>query len=145
MMLEIIGLAKEGRLMFQPNSAQLYTRWLLDSENSFVKCRLTRVGKSKTHKQCKTHFGLAVAIIREAMADKGWAICGVTPNKEMIHEILLKSCGGVGPLGAMKRLSEMTTKEASQFFENIRDWAATQLGVYIPDPDINWKDKEKAH
>uniref|UniRef100_A0A6M3JAI7 Uncharacterized protein n=1 Tax=viral metagenome TaxID=1070528 RepID=A0A6M3JAI7_9ZZZZ len=141
-MLELVGVAKNGRLIFQPNSEQLYTRWLSDSENSFIKARFYRLGKNKTHKQCKTHFGLAIAIIREAMIDKGWAICGVAPNKEMIHEILLKTCGGVGALGAMKGLSEMTTIEASQFFENIRDWAENELRIVIPDPDPNWKDKD---
>ncbi|NIV68947.1 MAG: hypothetical protein GWN41_02250 [Phycisphaerae bacterium] len=73
------------------------------------------------------------------MIDKGWSICGIAPNKQMIHEILLKSCGGVGELGQSKRLSEMTTTEAAQFFENIRDWAATQLGIVIPDPNPNWR------
>ena len=140
-MLELIGIAKKGRLIFQPNSEQLYTRWLTDSEKSFVKCRLFKVGKNKSHKQVKTHFGLTITIIREAMIDKGWAICGVAPNKTMIHEILLKCCGGVGELGSMKRFSEMTTTEAKQFFENIRDWAANELHIVIPDPDPNWKDK----
>jgi len=141
-MLELIGVAKEGRWILPPNAEQLYTRLLLDCENNFVRGRFNRVGKSKSHQQVKTHFGLAVAMIRDAMIDKGWSICGVAPNKQMIHEILLKSCGGVGELGQSKRLSEMTTTEACQFFENIRDWSATQLGINIPDPDPNWKNKQ---
>lgn len=140
-MLELIGVAKNGKLKFQKNGEELLTRLLLESEGKFVKCRFLRVGKNKTHRQVKTHFGLAVTIIRETMIEKGWSICGIAPNKEMIHEILLKSCGGVGELGQTKRLSEMTTTEASQFFENIRDWAATQLGINIPDPDPNWKNR----
>ena len=143
-MLVLIGVAKDGCLIFQPNGEQLYMRWLLDAGNSFVKCRLFKVGKNKSHKQVKTHFGLSVAMIREAMIDKGWAICGVAPNKTMIHEILLKCCGGVGELGAMKRFSEMTTVEASRFFENVRDWAASELHIVIPDPDKQWKDKDNA-
>jgi hypothetical protein len=140
-MLELIGQAKNGHWILPPNAEQLFTRLLLDCENNFIRGQFSKVGPHKTYKQVRTHFGLAVTLIREAMVEKGWALCGVSPNKEMIHEILLKSCGGVGPLGEMKRLSEMTTDEASKFFENIRDWAATQLGVYIPDPDPNWKDK----
>jgi len=138
MELELIGVAKNGRWILPPNAEQLYTRLLIDCENSFVRGRFGKVGKNKTHKQCKTHFGLAVAMIREAMIDKGWGVCGVPPNQKMIHEILLKCCGGVGELGSMKRFSEMTTTEASQFFENIRDWAANELHIVIPDPDPNW-------
>ncbi len=138
-MLELIGVAQNGRWILPPDAEQLYTRLLIECEGNFVRGRLSRVGKSKSNQQVKTHFGLAVAMIRQAMIDKGWSICGIAPNKQMIHEILLKSCGGVGELGQSKRLSEMTTTEAAQFFENIRDWAATQLGIVIPDPNPNWR------
>ena len=93
----------------------------------------------KTKKQLGAYFGLAVAMIRQAMEDAGWDICGVCPNKEMIHEILLKACGGVGTMGECKRLSEMSIQEAVQFFENCRAWAATQLHITIPGPDPKWR------
>lgn len=141
-MLEIVGRAQQGRLVFQKSAEELLTRLLLDCENKFIKCRYSRIGLHKTHQQVKTHFGLAVAMIRDAMIEMGWSICGISPNKEMIHEILLKACGGVGELGQSKRLSEMTTAEAAQFFENIRDWAATQLGINIPNPDPNWQENK---
>ena len=139
-MLKTIGIAKNGRYILQPNNEKLLTLWLNDCEGSFVRATWQKVGKSKTTKQLGVHFGLAVEMIRQAMIDNGWDICHVAPNKEMVHEILLKSCGGVGELGATKRLSEMTTVEASKFFENIRAWAATQLGIDIPNPAPNWKD-----
>ena len=141
-MLVLIGVAKNGRWILPPSAEQLYTRLLIDSEGKFVKGQFSRVGKNKTWKQVKTHFGLAIAMIREAMIDKGWGVCGIAPNKLMVHEILLKCCGGVGELGSMKRLSEMTTTEESQFFENIRDWAANELHIVIPDPDTNWRAKD---
>ena len=87
------------------------------------------------------HFGLAVEMIRQRMSDDGIAIEGVPPSKDMIHQILTRKCAGVGPLGGTVRLSEMDTKQSAQFFENIRDWAATNLHLVIPDPDTNWKDK----
>ena len=81
-------------------------------------------------------------MIRQQMIDLGWSICGVAPSKDMIHEILTKCCGGVGPLGQTVRLSEQTIDQAMKFFENIRDWAATELHLVIPDPRKDWK-KEK--
>lgn len=138
-MLTTIGIAKNGLYKLAPNEDELLTNWLIDCDGKFVKATWVKVGKSRTSKQLKTHFGLAVAKIRQAMIDKGQSICGVTPNKLMIHEILTMSCGGVGPLGESKRLSQMTIDEAMKFFENIRDWAATQLHCVIPDPDPNWR------
>lgn len=140
-MLETIGIAKSGLYKLQMPNDELLMRWLIDCEGSFVKAKWTKVGTLKSHKQVKTHFGLAVAKIRQTMIDKGWGFYGIPPNQKMIHEILTKCCGGVGPLGEMKRLSEMTTDECSKFFENIQDWAATELHIYIPKPDPNWNKK----
>lgn len=139
-MLETIGVATKGRYKLAPNGEELLMHFLIDCDGKYVKARWSRVGKPKTNKQLKTHFGLAVAKIRNAMIEQGIAICGVTPNKTMIHEILTMSCGGVGPLGEKKRLSQMTSNEAFHFFENVLDWAATQLGIVIPDPDPLWKE-----
>jgi hypothetical protein len=139
-MLEVIGIAKNGCFKALPNAEELFTTWLIDCDGKFVRGRFSRVGKPKTDKQLKTHFGLCVAKIRQAMIDKGVTICGVTPNKLMIHEILSMSCGGVGPLGEMKRLSQMTSEEACKYFENIREWAEPPpLCCYIPAPDPNWR------
>lgn len=140
-MLETIGVAKNGKYVLPPNEEELHTNWLIDCDGKFVRARWSRVGKPKTAKQLKTHFGLAVAKVRQAMIDQGETICGVMPNKKMIHEILSMSCGGVGPLGESKRLSQMTSDEAFHFFENIRDWVARELHVVIPDPDPDWRTK----
>ena len=138
-MLEILGVAKGGKCILQPANEELLMRWLIGCESKFVKAKWVRVGTPKTRKQLGVHFGLAVAIIRQAMIDKGWGICGIPPNQKMVHEILSKSCGGVGPLGENVRLSEMTSDQCSRFFENIQDWSAKELGIVIPNPDPNWK------
>lgn len=138
-MLEIVGIAKNGLFKLPPKEEELLMNFLLDCDGKFVRAQWTKVGSYRTSKQLRTHFGLAVIRIRQAMIDQGITVCGVTPNKDMIHEILSLSCGGVGPLGESKRLSQMTIDEAIKFFENIRDWAATQLHCVIPDPNPNWR------
>ena len=141
-MLELHGQVKNGELVLPLTQLELRKRLLATMEGKRVVETLRREGKSKSWSQVKTHFGLAVEMIRERMIDLGWDICGIAPNKDMIHDILTKACGGVGELGATVRLSEMTTTEAAVYFENIRAWAATQLNLNIPDPDPNWKDKD---
>jgi hypothetical protein len=142
-MLDIIGIAKNGCFKALPNAEELYTNWLIECDGKFVRGRFSRVGKPKTDKQLATHFGLCVEKIRQAMIKKKIRVCKVVPNKKMIHEILSMSCGGVGPLGEMKRLSQMTRDEACDFFDNIRTWAeGPPLDCYIPAPDPNWRHKE---
>ena len=101
---------------------------------------ITRESKSKSHQQVKGHFGLVVAMVRQAMIDLGWSICGVAPNIPMVHDILKKACSGVGDGGECLGLSEMTTTQASAFFENCRNWAANELHIVIPDYNPNWKE-----
>jgi len=45
-------------------------------------------------------------------------------------------------MGETLRVSQMTIDQMMQFFENVRDWAATQLNVYIPDPRPDWKEHQ---
>ncbi len=140
-MLELHGQVTDGELVLPLAQLELRKRLLATMEGKRVVETLRREGKSKSWSQVKTHFGLAVEMIRQKMIDLGWDICGIAPNKDMIHDILKKACGGVGQLGEVVGLSEMSTVEASLFFENIRDWAATQLNLVIPDPDPNWNKK----
>ena len=147
-MIETVGVATKGRYILPPNDEELHTNFLIDCDGHFVRAKWSKVGKPKTNKQVRTHFGLAIAKVRQAMMDKGETICGMMPDKIMIHRMLLMLCGGVGPLGEAKTLSQMTSDEACLFFEKIRDWAATYFGrvgikCVIPDPDPGWDDGER--
>ncbi len=141
-MLRLHGISQEGELWLRPAQKELLRRYLTSLDGAPITMSLAKGGSSKSWSQVKVHFGLAVEMIRQRMVDEGWDIMGIAPNKEMIHDILSKCCAGVGPLGATVRLSEMDTKQASQFFENVRDWAATNLCLVIPNPDPSWRDTE---
>ena len=141
-MIELHGQVKNGEFILPPMQLELRKRLLVSMEGKRAVETLRKEGKSKSWSQVKTHFGLAVEMIRERMIDLGWDICGIAPNKDMIHDILTKTCFGVGELGATIRLSEQTSAQNVQALENIRDWASTQLNLNIPDPDPNWKDKD---
>jgi len=140
-MIEFHGRSQNGILIFPKAQDELRTRWLIDCSGKFVTERLARSGPVKTSNQVKAHFGLAVEMIRKRMIELGYGIFGAAPSKDMIHEILTKCCGGVGPLGQTVRLSEQTIDQAMKFFENIKDWAAEELHLVIPKTDKNWKTK----
>ena len=140
-MIEFHGQVIDGRLVFPPMQEQLRCDWLKSSGGKYVVEKLYRRGTLRTSNQIKTHFGLAVEMIRQKMIELGWSICGVSPNKQMVHEILTKTCMGVGDMGDTIRLSEQTIEQNMQTFENIRDWSATQLNLCIPDPDPAWKER----
>uniref|UniRef100_A0A6M3JC02 Uncharacterized protein n=1 Tax=viral metagenome TaxID=1070528 RepID=A0A6M3JC02_9ZZZZ len=142
MSIEFFGKVKDSQLWLPRQQVQLRQHFLSQIEGKAVYETLRKAGPSKSLNQVKAHFGLAVQLIRERMIELGWGIAGVEPNKEFIHEILTKCCGGVGEDGAVVRLSDMTTSQAAAFFDNIRTWSATQLNLCIPDPDPAWKEKQ---
>lgn len=130
------------KLRLSPVQREIEERFLASlKDGTQVKVILTKEGNVKTHQQVKTHFGLVVELIRQRFIEMGVDVCGIAPNKLMIHDILKKACGGVGDMGENLGLSEMTTAQASKFLDNCRTWCATQLQLNIPDPDKNWKDK----
>lgn len=138
---KFIAKIEHGTLVFPELQQELYCRYLADLEGKLVWIEIRKRGPSKTNQQLRAYFGLAVERIRQAMIDQGIGIFGIAPNKLMIHEILTRTCAGVGPLGEQVRVSDMTIDDQYHFFENVRDWAKTQLGITIPDPDPNYKDK----
>lgn len=142
-MLTFHGTIRNSRLVIPVEQLRLREQFLSSmKDGARVIETLRREGRPKTVQQVRAHFGLAVQMVRDRMIEFGYAIYNVAPSREMVHEILKLACGGVGDGGESLGLSQMTTSQASKFFENVRDWAATELHLIIPDPDPNWRDKK---
>lgn len=143
--MEFHGEVTDGKLTLSDTQRELRKRLLASYKNGTrVRETLVKEGRAKTHNQVKAHFGLIVERIRQRFEDMGVDVCGIFPNKNMIHDILKKACGGVGDLGETLGLSGMSTEQTSKFFENCRIWAATELQLDIPDPDKNWRQHKEA-
>ena len=142
--MELIATIQNGQAVLTPEQRELERRYLASlKDGTKVRKRWTRIAAKRTSQQVKAHWGLVIMLMRAKMEELGWDICGVVPNKQMIHDILKRSCGGVGDSGELLGLSEMTVPQAMQFFENCRDWAASELAVYIPEPDPNWRENHE--
>ena len=112
-------------------------------DGTLVRETLKKIGKPKSQKQVKTHFGLVVEMIRLRLKDMGVDVCGVPVNQEMVYDILKRACFGVGDNGETLGLSKMTSSQSSKAFDNCRTWAATQLQLVIPDPNPDWNKEKK--
>jgi len=142
-MINVFGQKVGHHVVHTAEQQVIYDIWERDLKDGTMTHSTHKIWRPpKTHQQVKTHFGLAVMMIRQRMIDLGLSIFGVEPNKDMVHEILTRTCAGVGGGGTIVRLSDQTVTETMQFFENIRDFAAKQLHLVIPDPDIHWKESQ---
>jgi hypothetical protein len=114
---------------------------------------LQRIGRNKTDQQVKCHWGLVVGTILRVFDERGTdlgmflhsrAIPEGTPvTADIIQHYLYACCNAVGDEGQRKTLSQMDTIEASRFFENCRNHAASAWDIQIPDPDPTWREKQK--
>ncbi len=137
---------KDGVPVLGLLTAQSRRQWLSTLEDGtklVVEMRIWR--PQKTHQQVKAHFGLCVTMVRERMIELGYGVFNCPPSKDMVHDILTKACMGVGDHGESIRMSspEMTTARMARVFENIRDFAATELHLVIPDPNPNWQSEDE--
>ena len=76
----------------------------------------------------------AISSKQNSDSSSGIRIC----NEEItgIHEELKRMfLPKIGKLNIVKSTSSLNTAEFTDYIENIRLWAAQELGVYIPDPN----------
>ena len=143
-MLELYGKKQDGRFELSAVQEDMERQYFESlKEGQLLKKTYIKQGPMKTHQQVKTHFGLVVEAVRRRLETMGMSVCGVPANKNMVYDILKKACGGVGDMGQTLGLSEMSVDEASLFFENCNDWAATELHFVIPKIDKDWKKNAK--
>ena len=110
-------------------------------------CKRSRKHKSK--QQLGAIFGLALNTIKAEFDDRGWdtsyllKITDPTGNEisiDFLKEYLYATCGVYNEKGLV-RLSRANTLQAAQFFDAIRNYAVTQWGIYVPEPDKSWRNK----
>jgi len=108
-----------------------------------------RSRKDKSQDQLGAIFGLALNTIKAEFDDRGWDTSYLlkidlpTGNEitiDFLKEYFYATCGVYNEKGLV-RLSKSNTKQAAQFFENIRNFASSQWGIYIPEPNPNWRNK----
>jgi len=150
-MKEFHGIIKNGRFELSLTQLQQRQSYLknLTGDTRVIET-LRKEGKSKSWEQVKCHFGLVVTTILREFSDRGWdTSCllnmpkptGIEVSVGLLQEFLYAACPVYNEAGERVTLSKMTLIEASKFFDDIRNYCASQWSIYIPEPDKNWKDK----
>jgi hypothetical protein len=151
--MNFIGTIQKGEFVPAGRQSELRKRFLSSmKDGTVVKEGLVKQTLPKTYQQCKTHFGLALAMIVEGFNDLGWDCSvllnlpnptGIGINKDMLQQYFYALFPIFDESGKQTTLSGMTTIQASNFFDQIRNWTASQWGFSIPDPDPNWRKEKK--
>jgi hypothetical protein len=153
--IEITGIQKvEGQKMRFPRGArERLMQFFVEAPTGYYTLRVSRARKSKSEAQLGAIFGLMIERVIAFCDDNGWDTSdflremvrddlptGVAPSKDLIKDLLYSLCPIYNEDGKRITLSQSDTKQAAEFYTNCTTLLASR-GIYVPDPDPNWKDK----
>lgn len=123
-------------------------QWLASlKDGTRVKETLVRETKEGTYQQIKTIFGLVIAMIVTGFNDLGWDSSyllktdlptGVPITKGLLKEYFYIVCPIEDEEGNRITLSKANIMQRMKFIDDTRNFAASQWGMDIPDPNPNW-------
>lgn len=154
-MLELHGEVNKGKWCLSIEQKEMHRRFFESrKDGSRIVGIFKQERKPKSWSQVKCHFGLVVSTIYEEFDRRGidtsYILGGDIPtgnpvSKEMIHECLYSWCPMYAEDGDRIRLSDerCTTNIAAIWFEAICNYMSSKFGIYIPEPDKNWKEKKE--
>jgi hypothetical protein len=148
--MDFYGTKQNGRPVYPPAIAeQRRILWDKIKEGSTFKSSLSVPRESKTHSQVKAIWGMVIAMAVNEFSDRGWDTSyllnlpeptGCEIKGEILKLYLYEVCPIHDDNGRVT-LSKMTTEQASKFFEDCRNFMASQWNIIIPDPRPDWKEK----
>ncbi len=109
------------------------------------------VRKSKSGKQLGAIFGLMLTRAAVELADKGWDTSyiykldnptGIEISVDDLKQYFYTVCPIYNEEGIRISLSKSNTKEAAKFFDDCRNYLASQWEIHVPEPDPSYKDKK---
>jgi hypothetical protein len=120
------GITRKGR--FIPDDSQSFRMEFYKREGKRTVVTVSGERKHKTDPQRKYYFGVIVSI----MADyTGY-------SKDEMHDALkwqfLRVPGEKGLPDKVRSTESLSTVETEAYYEEIRRWALTQYGVFVPLP-----------
>lgn len=144
----------EGTIQYPPEQSLLYENWRNNlKDGALVKVTYKLYRPHKTWNQVKNHFGNAMRLLVQTFDDRGWDASilyrmetptGVPVTFAMFQQFfyaLFPTTSDEGKLITMSS-ADFTTEHCSTLFEAIRNYSASQWSIPIPDPDINWREKQ---
>lgn len=152
--MEFHGTKQADGIMYPAIQDELFRRYVASmKDGTLVRVAITKSEAQKTYQQIKAIWGLAIAQILDAFEDRGWDASiiygdniptGTKVSKGTLLEFLYQRCPIEDDEGNRIRLSnkQCSIERATKFFDDIRNFAASQWSITVPDPDPNWKSKE---
>lgn len=123
--------------------------WGRIKEGASVKSSLVVPRPEKTNAQLGAIWGLMLTRAVLELEDRGYDTSfiynlpeptGIAISKDDLCKFFYNACPIYNEVGQNITLHKADIRQASKFFEDVRNWMASQWSITIPDPDKNWKE-----
>jgi hypothetical protein len=148
-----VGKIKDGVLYFPPAVNQARKDFIArHKDDTIMEETLSVPRASKSQSQLGAIWGLALATVVSELDDRGYDTSfilktphptGIAITADLLCEYMYQACPMYNEEGIRITLSKSNTKEAAKFFDDCRNFWATQWQIYVPEPDRDWRNKNE--
>jgi len=140
--MKFIGTIQNSVFVLPFEQARQYKALLASLEGKTTEMEIKRASKPKSYEQVKTWWGLFAAIVKSEFDDRGWDTSyffnldqptGIGISTDLLKEYMYAVCP-VYSDGKRTTISKMDMPQLHKFFNDCRDYAATQWGIVTPEP-----------
>ena len=143
---------QNGKRTMKPEQARLEQQFLATLKpTDLVEADYHKYRQPRSQKQLGAWFGLFSKVVLAEFEDRGIDSgylfglnkpTGIAVSKGLLKDYMYAVCPCYNDDGKRITMSEpMNTIQMAQFFDDCRNWAATQWFIYVPDPDPHWYEK----
>ena len=148
--MKFIGTKQDGQLVHAPSIAEEKRKyWERVPEGAIVESSLTVKRRDKTTNQLGAIWGLMLSQAVSELDDRGYDTSfiynlfnptGIGITKDDLCHFFYQACPIYND-GERITLSKSNTEQAAKFFNDARNYMASQWGINIPEPNQDWKGK----
>lgn len=151
-MFEFYGTIQGGEITLSNEQIVLRGQYLSElKDGTQIYERIGIYRRPKTDAQLKAFWGLFASTVINEFNDRGWDTSfilkidkstGIGIDRDLLKEYMYSVCSCFDDNHKKVTMSGMDTAQMAKFFDDCRNFAASQWSIYVPEPDKNWKENQ---
>jgi len=151
--MKFYGQSRNGTLAMSPEQKESRCRYLANFKvDDIIEETLKKHRNQKSQRQLGAWWGLFCKTVLAEFNDRGWDTSyifkltkptGIGISKELLKEFMYAMCPSYNDPGERTTMSGMNTLQMAGFFDDCRNFAASQWSIVVPEPDPKWREKIK--
>lgn len=146
------GTIQNGRIKRANTVNELRKQYLSSlKDGTIIIEEIKKFHTHKTKRQLGAWWGLFSKTVLTNFENRGWDTSyffglekptGIGISSGLLKDYMYSICPSYNEEAKRITMRDMNTIQMATFFNNCRNFAASQWSIYVPEPDKNWKSKK---